>query len=182
MNIEIRSDGAAPAACAALQAESWRDAYRGLFPDDWLDGGIEADLAEAWEANPPAGGDFVISAWAGDALAGFALVRMREDAGYVEHLHVRPILRDAGVAEALMRETAARLAASGRDAMWLWAFERNTRELAFFERLGARRSGGAVNTIFGHRVPCIRLAWDSLAPLTAQFRSPLGGRPEKAPG
>lgn len=180
MNIEIRTDGGDPAAFAAVQAESWRDAYRGLFPDEWLDERMERELVEEWERSPPSGDDFLLSAWMQDAMVGFALVRMREDAGYVEHLHVRPALRDAGVREALMREIAARLAAAGRDAMWLWAFERDTRALAFYEGLGARRSGGAVNTLFGHRVPCIRLAWESLAPLTAQFRSPSAARPEKA--
>jgi ribosomal protein S18 acetylase RimI-like enzyme len=180
MNIEIRSNDATPEALAAVQAESWRDAYRGLFPDDWLDERMEAELVAAWEEQPPAGEDFVLSAWAQDALAGFALVRMRDDAGFIEHLHVRPALRGAGVDEALLREIAARLAAAGRDAMWLWTFERNTDALASCERLGARRSGGAVNKIFGHRVPCIRLAWEGLAPLTAQFRGPVPTRPEKA--
>jgi hypothetical protein len=59
-------------AIAAFQTECWREAYRGLVPDAYLDGVTPADRAMRWHDRLMTGSRRVAIATAGSEVAGAA--------------------------------------------------------------------------------------------------------------
>jgi hypothetical protein len=61
-------------AVTALHAESWRAHYRGAYRDEYLDGDLAEERLRVWEQrlSTPAPNQFVVLAFEGDDLIGFA--------------------------------------------------------------------------------------------------------------
>jgi len=129
-------------AIAALHAESWRSAYRGILTEDYLEGEIESDRARYWKTflaheNP---GDLVILAEGQEGLEGFIALN-DEEPGYdalIENLHVDPARRGSGLGRRLLAEACRRLIAQGKSSACLWVFDDNAAAFAFYLRLGGR--------------------------------------------
>jgi len=69
-------------AIASLHAQSWRNAYRGMLADDYLDRHVEADRLEFWRArfaNVPADRRLVLQASVDGKLMGFVCVLLDAD-------------------------------------------------------------------------------------------------------
>ena len=128
------------AAIAEVQVASWRDAFRGILPDDYLDEWVTVENRTAdWEEllGEPKPGRFVLVAAEGATLLAFAVV---EDAE-VSALHVRPDRRRTGVGKRLLDESLARLRAAGHEEAELWVLVDNVRARRFYEREGWTCSG-----------------------------------------
>lgn len=148
---------------AALHIESWRDAYRGLLPDDYLVDGVAEDLNRQWQDARPRPCDVVLIAET-DEVVGFIAVWCRPDA-FIENLHVRPGVRSGGIGEALMAAAAGRLMDLGQSSAHLWVFEANARALGFYERLGGVRSACEVKTVHGNSLTSVKIVWNDLSVL-----------------
>jgi ribosomal protein S18 acetylase RimI-like enzyme len=151
-------------ALAKLQIRSWRDVYRGILPDAYLDDEIEDDLSCRWEALRPSGNDLVLVAESGGIL-GFATVWCKPDP-YIDNLHVEPGKRSGGVGELLMRTVAQRLQQNGYDRVSLYVAANNERAVKFYRRLGGRF--GVVERLHqenGGDVDAIEVVWTDLAKL-----------------
>jgi ribosomal protein S18 acetylase RimI-like enzyme len=128
------------AAIAEIQVASWRDAFRGILPDDYLDQWVTVDDRTAdWqellgESKPDR---FVLVATEGDTHLAFALVEAAE----LLALHVLPDRRGAGVGKRLLDESVARLRAAGHEEAELYVLVDNVRARAFYEREGWTCSG-----------------------------------------
>lgn len=96
---------------AALQIRSWRDVYRGIMPDAYLDDEIEDDLGARWSALHPSGDDLVLVADHG-SIRGFVTVWCRPDP-FIDNLHVEPGGRSQGIGLRLMQAAADRLIQKG---------------------------------------------------------------------
>jgi hypothetical protein len=167
----IRPAGAADAAAiAALHVASWRSAYRGMLPDAYLDGPIEAERAAYWQATlaQPAPGDAVLLAPGAGFVAGFAAP---DGDALLDNLHVLPARRGGGLGAALLVAVARALAAGGARAMHLWVFDANAGARRFYERHGAVPTAQRVAELFGASVPETRLAWPDLRRLADQSTS-----------
>lgn len=151
--------GAEPAdagAVAALHTASWRVAYRGILPDDYLDGALAGEHAAHWaeklatlEADA-----FVLLAMDAEGLAGFAAVwpdPELADGAFIDNLHARPDGRRRGVGRALMGAAAARLQALGRRQVWLTVYPENTPAVRFYERMGGVRGLALADDLGGRR-------------------------------
>lgn len=81
----------------------------------------------------------VVVAHDGASLAGFAIMKYRDEDAHLWLLAVAPAARRKGVASALMQwlETTARVA--GTNLIWLEARRSNAPALAFYRQLGYRQ-------------------------------------------
>jgi ribosomal protein S18 acetylase RimI-like enzyme len=148
-------------AIASIHSASWRDAYSGFLPADYLAGQVQLDLQAYWEQQEILPQDVVLVADTTDGPVGFVAVWCRPSP-FVDNLHVTPSMRSRGIGASLMRAAAGRLRALGHSTAYLWVFDSNVAAIRFYERLGAARSKRAMKEFFGQSVQCVRMEWSDL--------------------
>lgn len=132
---------------ALLHAESWRQTYRGMLRDEFLDGDVLANRLAVWRDRLARRRDdqFVLLAMDGASVRGFICVYGDEDPTWgslIDNLHVAREHKGEGVGTTLMRNAAAWLAEHHPDlGVHLWVMEANGAARRFYERLGARNAG-----------------------------------------
>ncbi len=153
-------------AVVALQLASWRDAYRGLLPDAYLDGALADDLVAKWRGklidSPDPRALLLVAESPAGVLSGFfyAAEETPGDASaYLDNLHVRPELRGQGLGEGLMRAAVPMLQARGYSGMHLLVFAENAAAVRFYQRLGGRIAARAVEDLMGHAAETYRIVW-----------------------
>ena len=157
-------------AIVALHIESWRASYRGLLPDDFLDGPVEPERVEHWQnfLTSTDADRITLIAISDDVLAGFVSVA-RSDSGdfdaYIEHLHVRPGLKGQGIGRRLLGEAARRLVDKGYRSAYLLVFDGNADAIGFYERLGGETRSFGMEERGGKTIPRSRIGWVDLAAL-----------------
>ncbi|PRX38192.1 Ribosomal protein S18 acetylase RimI [Meinhardsimonia xiamenensis] len=154
-------------AIARLQAASWRDAYAGLLPAEFLGPSLDERLGAHWARLPGAGWRVELAELGGE-IAGFAAARLEAEGpehSYLDNLHVAPALRRGGVGRILLRHVAARLLESGQRSMHLTVLEGNARARAFYAAMGGREGPLTTDEMHGLTVPVHRVDWDDLADL-----------------
>ena len=163
------------AAIASVEIAAWRTAYRGMVPDEVLDG-LDLDReAATWRerlrdqavvkvsvadlVEPPASPRLVgyVSEGSarGDDVAGL---------GEIWAIYVDPEAQRRGVGRVLMDAGLGGLAARGYDEAMLWVFEANAAARAFYERMGWAPDGAAKPFAIG-----------GAAPIELRYRRHLGG-------
>jgi ribosomal protein S18 acetylase RimI-like enzyme len=149
---------------AALQAASWRNAYRDALPADYLTDDLDADLERHWRATDIAEEDVVLVAEDDEdrSIVGFIAVWVRPDP-YIDNLHVRPGQRSRGIGRRLMAAAAERLMAAGQMGAYLWVLASNQRAIAFYESLGGVTVEEALQPLFAYQVPNYRIEWKDLS-------------------
>ncbi len=145
-----RATPADAAAIAVLHTASWRSAYRGLLPDDFLESQGLAERTANWEsmlADPEA---IVLLAEDASRLLGFcACGPTRDHDGdptqewEIHNLHVDPDRRGSGIGGRLF-DAAADL---GRKRLarelTLWVVDQNAPARRFYERKGMQPDGAS---------------------------------------
>lgn len=132
---------------ALLHAQSWKRTYRGMMPDEFLDGPLLANRRAAWRERmaSPATDQWVCVALEESRLVGFVCVYGNENArwgSYIDNLHVLPEFHRRGIGTSLMLHVAEWLCKrASHSGVYLWVMQANRRARAFYERLGARNSG-----------------------------------------
>jgi GNAT superfamily N-acetyltransferase len=155
------------AAIAALHAESWRSAYRGLYPDAFIDGPVVDERLQFWTARmhePDPDRRHVLKAVADGLLVGIACVLLDAEPSWgplLDNLHVKPGFRGHGIGRRLLRASLewAGTAAPGQP-MHLWVMEGNTAARAFYDREGGvfvERK--IVDVVPGFPQPILRYVW-----------------------
>ena len=177
--IAIRPIVAADAITVAdLHATSWRDAYRGMLRDEYLDADVAGDRRRVWTSRL---GDRVHSEFgfiaeaAGDAV-GFVFLCGRADDAWgtlVDNLHVSPGLKGRGIGrrllEAAANETQRRFP---DDGIYLFVFEANAAARRFYASVGGREvERAAVEPPGGGSQVHWRVVWDNAERLLAYVRS-----------
>ena len=151
---------------ARLHAASWRDAYRGLLRDEYLDVTVAADRRAVWigrMANQqPTQYGFV--AETGGEPVGFVFLYGTEDAVWgtlLDNLHVLPAFKSQGIGRVLMQAAARETARRHPDhGVYLWVFEANHQARRFYARLGGRDAERALLEAPGGGIlPAWRVAW-----------------------
>ena len=174
----LATASAAPA-IAKLHAESWRVAYRGMFPDDFLDNEAFEDRDRTWRerfTDPDREAKtLTVLAESGHELVGFAHSIVDEDETYgtlLDNLHVRRSEHRGGIGTIMMAENADRLAKSGSTSpLYLWVLEGNDTARRFYAALGGEECGrgtaadGPSNPNLP-AVPSLRICWPDLSVLS----------------
>lgn len=149
------------AALGAVHVRAWRDSYRGIKPDDYLDGLSVEDRQGWWRAtlaDPPARYTAILVAEGATGIVGFAVVGPsgREPAGRLGELfmlNVDPAAWGTGAGRALLEAATAALARAGFAEAVLWVAPGNTRARRFYGRAGWSPDGTEIDAvIFGAAV------------------------------
>lgn len=165
------------AALAQIQINSYRTAYAGLLPQDYLDHFSYEEQTQDWQ--DLLGGDMTDVLYVAenerDDLVGYAVGRPGSTnlEGYdceLVSLHVRRADQRQGIGCRLFAATAAWLQARGGAALMLWVLKQNPSR-AFYERLGGRLSGQQA-IMLGDDVPAVEVAygWPEIAKLVEMTR------------
>lgn len=165
-------------AIANFHAESWRNAYRGMFSAKYLDEDIFAERRRIWDERfqNPKPTQYVIVAEDDQSptphMIGFACAFANDDprwGSYLDNLHVLPTLKRQGIGTKLIAQVAAWCAEiEPNRGMYLFVLETNLDARNFYERIG----GAPVEELFwtapdGNRLKELRYAWTDLTPLVA---------------
>ena len=151
---------------AQLHAASWRDAYRGIVSDAYLDADIVAERRSVWRdrLHSPQPGQLGLLATSGAAAVGFAFAFAGADerrGTLLDNLHVLPGHRGAGVGTRLLHELSGQVPGGG---LHLWVYAQNARARAYYERLGARElEQDSADTPDGGKVVACLYAWPDVA-------------------
>ena len=126
------------AAVAGVHVRSWQVAYRGLLPDEYLDGLEPEDRARRYRfAELGPGQPQTIVAIEGETVCGFATVGPSRDddrrgTGELLALYVDPQRWGRGLGRALVHDARARLARQGFEEAALWVLAANERAQRFY--------------------------------------------------
>jgi ribosomal protein S18 acetylase RimI-like enzyme len=162
-------------AIAAIHAASWRSAYRGIYPDSYLDEKAPAERrafwCEAFGGMDPELDVVFLAEQAGEAV-GFACVRRQAEAAgpLLDNLHVLPGRKGEGIGRRLIAAAAAWLVEKDPEAaLQLVVWADNAAARGFYARLGGREV-----EIFDAPIPGggtaqqVRVRWERAADLTGQ--------------
>jgi GNAT superfamily N-acetyltransferase len=171
---------------ASLHTLSWRDAYRGILPDAYLDGPIAGERAKHWQARlASAGADrrHVLVAEREGNLAAFVCVLLDEEQQWgacLDNLHVFPRLKGYGLGRHLFFRAAEWVRSQEPGwPMHLWVFEANEGARGFYEALGGEVVEHCLKqTAAGIEIASIRYVWRDLVSLL-EDGVPWQGRAEK---
>ncbi|MBT2444262.1 GNAT family N-acetyltransferase [Streptomyces sp. ISL-36] len=157
------------AAVAAVHVRSWQAAYRGLFPQSYLDGLDVEERTGVWEARLGAReGPTVLVATdprSGDGrVVGFSCVRAWSGGGLdpattgeVAALYTVPEVWGTGVGRGLVDASVEALVAAGFREGALWVLAGNARARGFYEAAGWRADGAvAQDTTAGRTLDELR--------------------------
>ncbi|MEM1046720.1 MAG: GNAT family N-acetyltransferase [Pseudomonadota bacterium] len=151
---------------ASIHAQSWKSAYRDVFPEAFLAGPVDEHLLDMWRAPSDNADDVLFVAEENGAngarLVGFIAVRCRPDP-FIENLHVLPAVRSQGLGRRLMGRAAERLIGTGQSIAHLWVMENNTRAIRFYEALGGVRGETVTKVFFGNPARVVRIDWTDLS-------------------
>jgi ribosomal protein S18 acetylase RimI-like enzyme len=133
-------------AIAAVHVATWRDAYAGLLPDDFLAGLVVEEWAERWRdrlsATVP--GIFTLVFESGGRVRGFVSAgpdRHGPAGGEVFAIYVDPQCQRLGAGRRLMSAAARALAEAGFAEARLWVLADNRPARGFYEAQGWRPDG-----------------------------------------
>jgi GNAT superfamily N-acetyltransferase len=138
-------------AIGAVHIASWHAAYRGLMPDEVLDGLTLDGRERDWHGWLAEGGSrqFTLVAERDGAIEAFCTLELPstepdepDDVAGIPALYARPNAFGRGAGPALMDAAIEAIRERGYREAILWMLEDNRRAEAFYERGGWRRDGG----------------------------------------
>ncbi|MFQ5522276.1 MAG: GNAT family N-acetyltransferase [Acidimicrobiia bacterium] len=120
-----------------VHVAAWQRAYRGVFPDDFLDG-LDPEARADWFRRAIDAGSGILVAEEGGRVAGFCIVGASDIEGWAEvfAIYVDPVLWGRGHGAALLRGAERLLAGSGHERVLLWVVDSNRGARAFYENMG----------------------------------------------
>lgn len=129
------------AAIARVHVETWRSAYRGLLPADFLASLSETTVAERWKGMLATESNQVYVAEEDGDVVGFASAgreRAGEEGfeGELYAIYVLDRVQHRGHGRDLVRAVVAGLRDLGLDNMIVWVLRDNPAGRGFYERLG----------------------------------------------
>jgi ribosomal protein S18 acetylase RimI-like enzyme len=162
-----RAEPADAAAIAAVYVETWRNTYRGLLPDGFLDALSEEAYEERWRRSLAGKASRAYVAMAAGNIAGFASCgpeRAGEDgyAGELYAIYVRREEQGRGHGRRLVQAAARGLGEMGFDSMIVWVLRDNHRARLFYERLGGTYVREQPLTIGSAVLQEVSYAWKGL--------------------
>ncbi len=149
------------AAIAGVYVDTWKDTYRGLIPQSYLDSMSYAGHERSWRQSLATGGwGFV--AELDRRIVGFASGgRCRSRGRWSGELFVLYVLRQwqgHGVGRALFDATYFELARRGHPDMLVWVLATNPAR-RFYEHLGGEPAGENFSEIGGSRLKELAYGW-----------------------
>jgi GNAT superfamily N-acetyltransferase len=132
---------------AEIHVETWRVAYRGLIPDDYLAGLDVHRRAIVWHSIIGAPDETVLVAVWAERIVGFcSYLRSRDSAappeiGEIAAIYVEPASWGKGIGRGLMEAAIDHAGNHGFATVTLWVLSTNERARRFYERAGFTPDG-----------------------------------------
>ena len=143
--IEFREATASDACVIAeLHTQSWRNTYRGILRDAYLDGDILTERLDMWRMRLGASAQeqFCLIAYGDQRPIGFVFLEGHADPQWgtlLDNLHVLPAAQGNGLGTQLIHRAATWVRNRfPDDGMFLWVFEGNILARRFYENLNPR--------------------------------------------
>lgn len=129
---------------------SWKFAYKGIIPQDYLDSIPEG----RWAPNLDREGRSTLVCVDGGEIVGtssFCATRFDQFPGWGEivSIYLLPEQIGKGCGRALMDAALAALKAQGYEKVFLWVLEENARARKFYERYGFSAAGDVLDSEIG---------------------------------
>ncbi len=144
--IEIRDVSFADyPAISKLHADSWRQNYRGILSDNFLDNKIEQFHLDTWynRLKSPKENQYTTIATVDKNIAGFSCFLLDDDALFgslLDNLHVSNNMQQAGIGKLLMKNCAKTICDKcDNHKMYLWVYELNENARKIYEHLGGTK-------------------------------------------
>lgn len=161
---------ATPAQIAHIFVQSWKQGYRGLVSDSYLDNLEEEELVQKWESwleiVQPGYVAFVDGKPAGFISCGPIRTRPPGDKGIIPlyaweiyALYVHPDYWRRGIGKALLKRIAEDLKEKRARSLVLWVIKKNSRALPLYESLGGQRIGKVKKEVGGMMVEESAIGW-----------------------
>ena len=176
MRVRVASVEDAPG-IARVHVDTWRTAYRGILPADFLNALSYEARTQRWCENLAQAGpqQFTLVAEDDDAVVGFAGGGPERDGmpGYDGEIYAVYVLAQhqrRGIGRQLMGVSARRLMDHGFGAAMLWALEANWRARAFYEALGGQFIGRKAKVVADTPQIEVAYGWPDLALLVSAVK------------
>lgn len=157
-------------AIARIYTDSWKETYRGLMPDAFLESITYEVSAEKWTDYPEQPGQYVFVAYDSEqavGMAGLKLYTEQPDCALLDALHIVRERRGQGFGKRLLGTAAREARDQGVSRMQIFALIGNDRAIQMYEHLGARRTHIFEREFGGSPCQVLALMWDDLAGLCA---------------
>ncbi len=161
-SLTMRAAGAGDTALIAdMHARSWAAAYRGIFPDAFLDHAMPAERLAHWQARmaqPHAEGAEVMLAELAGVPVGFMCVVEPDAQGSVllDHLHVMPAQKGSGAGSAMLKVAERWARERGARGLHLLVLEANVAAIGFYASRGWQLSARLDDRLAGIDVIALR--------------------------
>jgi ribosomal protein S18 acetylase RimI-like enzyme len=177
MRVRVASVEDAPG-IARVHVDTWRTAYRGILPADFLNALSYEARTQRWCENLAQAGpqQFTLVAEDDDGtVVGFAGGGSERDGmpGYDGEIYAVYVLTQhqrRGIGRQLMGVSARRLMDHGFGAAMLWALEANWRARAFYEALGGQFIGRKAKVVADTPQIEVAYGWPDLALLVSAVK------------
>ena len=130
---------------AAIHAQSWQRAYRGILSDQYLDHEVGSDRLQIWTdrfANPSAN-QRILCLESAHEIVGFVCAYFSEDGAFgtfIDNLHVSHAVKRCGYGARMVKRIADLSRAQFDESrVYLWVLADNQPAVSFYERIGGRR-------------------------------------------
>jgi GNAT superfamily N-acetyltransferase len=158
-------------ALAQVQVATWRSAYRGILPDDFLASLSDTAYEERWGRIIGDGTSLVYVAEDAGEMVGFASAGRQRGNGpvYGGELYAIYVLEEAqgrGHGRGLVRAVVDGLRGLGVAGMIVWVLGDNLPARAFYERLGGEYAGAQEITIGSTLLEEVSYGWRRLEDVT----------------
>ena len=156
---------------AAVHVATWRSAYPGVLPDDFLAGLSVTRLTAQYDRSIRMGLSIQVAVNHGPdgpSILGFTSARRNRNSrlgeGEVETLYVLDDWQNQGLGGLLLRASAKHLAALGCRSVYAWVLRDNPAAF-FYARLGGKRIATSTTYVGGEAIPQVAYAWDPIETL-----------------
>jgi ribosomal protein S18 acetylase RimI-like enzyme len=156
-------------AMAQLHINNWRDTYRGILSDHYLDHEVEQDRLNTWHERlqSPKVNQRITLAIENEKIVGFCCLYLDDDPAFgslIDNLHVDFSLRKAGVGKMMVKDAVKKVIAEGEQKkMYLWVYEQNINARQAYERMNGVNCETVEKATFDNKVSRLcRIVWSNL--------------------